>query len=439
MKKFLLVFFLLLLTSQTVAAKTFKEQSAFKLLKEKILLNEGAQAWQDALLLEAEYLGDVDFDLLYGLAALKVQENERAVYAFERVVANEPSWLNAQYYLASAYFSMKNYHAVIELTESLKSNESIAQNLKSSTINLQRVAQASLNKQSLYIQQSVDINLGYDSNINAGSSEDNIFLPSLNQSIVLSEDSQKNSSSFLALGHQLIGVKALTQSSKLAFSAVSKLHSFNSSSDFNRFSIRTNLRYKKDFEAFSGAVGLKVVPLWLDDRYYRTQFGATFGLSKNFNKHWLFSSEAFVGKTKNDVVQQLNTDDSSVQMSLQYSEKNWLHLLSLSHLKEDSEFVENQHVNRKISAVNYTANFAIDRHWLASANLSYQHQAYQHIQRFFLEKRTDNMWLFGASIQYQDTDNWSYRLSATVQDKDSNLVLYSYERADINFSARMSF
>lgn len=439
MKKVILVFFLLSLTSKTVDANTFRQSSEFTQLKEKIELNDNQSAWKLATMLEIEYLGDVDFDFLYGLAALKAQENERAVYAFERVVANKPKWLDAQYYLASGYYAMKNYHAAIEITQSLSQSETISAQLTSSAIKLNNLASDALARQSLYFQQSVDVNLGYDSNINAGTSEDNIFLPFLNQDIILSDESKESSGSYLALGHQLLATKALTQSSKLSFSAISKLHYFTSDTDYNRFSLRTNLQYKQDFDAFSTSVGARVVPLWLNDSYYRTQYGVTAGLSKTIDKQWLVATEAFLGKTKNDINDLLSTDDVSLQISAQYIMARWRHGFSLFYSQEDSEFFESRHNNKNTSSLNYMANYAIDQHWLASANISYQHQDYQHQHPFFFEKRADNMWLFGTSIQYQDAERWSYRLSATMQDKDSNLALFSYQRVDIKLSARMSF
>lgn len=109
MNKLVLIFLIFVLCGtqlnvKSVEAKTFKEDGAFTQLNKHIALNENEIAWQNALSLEDEYLGDTDFDFLYGLIALRVNEEERAVFAFERVVANRPNWRDAQYYLAAAYY-----------------------------------------------------------------------------------------------------------------------------------------------------------------------------------------------------------------------------------------------------------------------------------------------------------------------------------------------
>ncbi|SEL89570.1 Protein of unknown function [Colwellia chukchiensis] len=334
---------------------------------------------------------------------------------------------------------MKNYHGVIELTESLSQSTNISLALKQAALTLNRRAQEALARQSLYVQHAIDASLGYDSNVNAGTSEDNIFLPLLNQDIILSDNSKETSDGYLGLGYNLLATKALTQSSKLTFSAASRLHFFTSNSEYNRFYLTTNVQYNKDFAGFSSSIGVRAVPLWLNDSYYRTQYGATLGLRKALDKQWLVSSEIFVGQTKNDINKLLSTDDISLQIATQYLTQSWRHTLSLRFATEDSEFLESQHNNRETLVMSYLADFAINSHWLASANISFQQQDYQNNHPFFFEKRADDMWLIGGSIQYQDQGKWSYRLGVTMQDKDSNLTLFSYQRVDIQLSARMSF
>lgn len=438
MKNVLLVTFLLF-TSNTINAQTFRDTPTHVELKQRIQGDDASSAWQLATSLEDEHLGDVDFDFLYGLAALKVKEHEFAVYAFERVVANKPQWVDAQYYLARTYYLMKNYQASLEITQLLSTLEVISPKLKQSAGTLSDLSNAALSKQTLLVQQSFNLSLGYDSNINAGTSEDNIYLPFLDQEIILSENSKENSDSYLGLSYQLNGSKALTQSSKLTFFASAKLHNFNDDSEYNRFTVRSNFQYHKDFEDFSASVGVRVVPLWLDGDYYRTQYGATAGLSKALNQQWALSSQFFFGKSKNDINQLLNTDDASIQVSSQYITQQWRHVLSLAYLQEKSEFVQSQHNSKDTNMASYMVNFAINQQWLATANISYQHQAYQHEHPFFLEKQVDDMWLFSSSIQYKDSASWTYQLSANMQDKDSNLALFSYQRAEVNISARMNF
>lgn len=65
------------------------------------------QAYQLAEALEMELAGDPDFDMAYGRIALHVGQNDRAVFALERVVAEKPQWQQARFTLAQAYYKTK--------------------------------------------------------------------------------------------------------------------------------------------------------------------------------------------------------------------------------------------------------------------------------------------------------------------------------------------
>ncbi|GAA6170983.1 hypothetical protein NBRC116592_06530 [Colwellia sp. KU-HH00111] len=441
MGKHTLCFIVLITTAFAIEANTFKEDAAFTQLKQLITANEQSSAWHYAKTLEAEYLGDADFDFLYGLIALRVNETERAVYAFERVVANKPNWLDARYYLANGYFKMKNYHGVIDIVNAISLIENIPDNLKASFAKLQAMSVSQLNKQAVYVNHSLAAKLGYDSNINAGTREENILAEDniLGEDILLSNESRENSDNYLALDYQLIGSKALTQTSKLVFSGLGQLHAFANESNYNRLLVDARVNYQKEFENFTTSVGLKVTPLWLDDSYYRTQFGSTIAINKQINNQWFVSTEAYLGKTNNSVNEQLNTSDLSLQMAAQFALVNWRHTLSFAVSQEQSEHLENSHNDKQTKAINYSSLWLINPQWLASVNIGYQHQAYQDKQPFFLETRSDDMWLLGTSIQYQYSNVWIYRISANIQDKDSNIPLFSYQRSDISFSVSMSF
>ena len=135
-------------------ADNFSDSSAYQTLKDQLDQENFAIAWKVAQVHADEYLGDERFDFLYGIAALNSGNVELAVFAFERVVANKPNWLDSQYYLAKSYFQMSNYHAVIQLCQTLIAKSIVNDNLKTASEKLLRVAHKKLAQQSLYFQQS---------------------------------------------------------------------------------------------------------------------------------------------------------------------------------------------------------------------------------------------------------------------------------------------
>jgi hypothetical protein len=420
-------------------AESFKDSLHYQTLKKQIDQNNFSQAWQIAQVNADEYLGDASFDFLYGLAALNSNNIERAVFAFERVVANKPNWLDGQYYLAKAYFQMANYHAVIPLCQSIINQPNVADKLVAASGKLQQAAQTKLAQQSLYFKQFAGVSAGYDSNINAGIDKDSIYLPFLDQNIALSDNSKENNDNYLALNYHLNGSKALTQKSKLLFSGQANIHHFVNESDFNRMTLAGSVDYWQQFEQFDASVGVRILPLWFAGDYYRSQTSINTNIKKQLSQQWLVAGDFALGKTINSVNDTLDTNDLLLSLGSQYFIGRWRHSVSLSYLEEMSQKGVNDHISRKSTAFSYNNIWLIDPQWLASGTLSWQHQEYQGPHPFYFTKRVDEMWQLAAMLQFQQSKEISYRFNISLQDKDSNLDLFSYQRIDIGLSASMSF
>lgn len=439
MKKSFVCMFVLLMMCSAINAENFSDSSIYPVLKKHIAQKDYSQAWQIAQTHADEYLGEVSFDFLYGLAALNSNNVEIATFAFERVVANKPNWLDGQYYLAQAYFQMANYHAVMPLCRLIIAQPNANDKLIQASENLQRAAQVKLAQQSLYFKQFAGFGAGYDSNINAGIDKDSIYLPFLDENITLSENSKENSDNYFALNYQINGTKALTQNSKLLFSGQGKLHHFVSESDFNRMTLAGTVDYWQKFQQFDASVGVKIQPLWFAGDYYRSQTSVTSNIKKRLNKQWIVAGDLALGKTLNSANDTLDTDDLLLSLSSQYFSGPLRHALSISYLEEMSEKGSNDHISRKSTALNYNNIWLIDSKWLASGTLSWQQQKYQGAHPFYFTKRVDKMWQLAAMVQFKHSQEIAYRFNISLQDKDSNLSLFSYQRIDIGLSASISF
>lgn len=439
MNKVLVSIFLFLIMSSSAKADSFSSVSDYRLLQKLVKQNDFVTAWQLAQKYSDEYLGDEDFDFLYGLSALNTDNLELAVFAFERVVTNKPNWLDSQYYLAVAYFKIANYQGTITLAEKITKQEHATEKLAFSARNLQQMAEKKLAEQSLYFHQFANVSVGHDSNINAGIDEENIYLPFLGQNIALSEASKENSDNYMSLNYHINGSKALNQKSKILFSSQVNHHHFITESDFNRTSFAASADYWQEFNAFNVSVGVKVQPLWFDGSYYRNQMNINAEIEKQLNQQWLITGRLAVGKTKNNENDTLSTDDLSVSLNSQYIIGRWRQSLSYTYLEEMSKESVNEHISKKSSVVSYNNIWLFSPKWIASGALSWQHQAYQDLHPFYFTKRVDDMWLVSAMLQFQHSKEISYRLNINVQEKDSNLALFSYQRVDIGLTANLSF
>lgn len=439
MKKAALIIFFCLLIIRPVMAQNFVNSSDFELLKGYVKKQDFVRGWKVAQLNANEYLGDADFDFLYGITALEENHTELAVFAFERVVANKPTWLDAKYYLAKSYFRMKNYQAVLQLCDTLISQPNSSNALVSASTLLKKSTQKKLAKQSLFYQQQVNLGTGYDSNINAGVDEDNIYLPFLGANVLLDETSKENSDNYLSLNYLLSGSKSLTQKSKLLFSAQANINQFFKETDYNRVTLDGSLSYLQQFKSFDASLGVNIKPLWFAGEYYRTQASINGGIKKRLTDQFLLSGNLSLGKTKNNVNENLDTNDLTLSFSGQYFTDNWRHTVAINYLEEESQSAETSHNSSESNLFHFNSLWLINQKWLMSGSLSWQRQSYNGLHPFYFTQRVDDMLALTTMVQFKASNALSYRFNASYQNKDSNLSLFSYQRYDFGLSATLSF
>ncbi len=439
-KKTLFPLFLsLCCASNTASANSIEDKSTLDKLKKEVSESAFDSAWLTAQTLKDEYLGEPAFDFLYGVTALANNQAEYAVFAFERVVANKPEWLDAHYLLAKANYKIANYQSTVDITQELLNNPTTTEKLKQSANTLLDLSQSKLDKQSFYVSQRVSLSLGYDSNINSGTTEDNIFIPSTGDTFLLSEESQESSDNYGSLSYQSSGGKIFSQVSKITFSGKGTIHKFQDESQFDRMFADLALQYQHSFNFGRVSVGLKLTPLWLDNELYRTRTTLTTNFEKQLTAKWLVTTGLNLGKTNNKISDALNTDNVSVNLAGHYFSNNLKHSFGLSYSDEKSDKDIYDYNSQKITTVSYSNIWIINNAWIASGMIAYQEKEYQDSHPFFLEQRDDDMWLASASLQYNHSKQWSYNLNINAQDKDSNLSLFSYQRSDISLTANMNF
>lgn len=439
MKNKIKLIIFLLLSSHSAFAQDFVDRDEFKQLKDSIKQQNYDNAWVIATQQEDDYLGDPDFDFLYGLAALGNEQFELAVFAFERVVANKPNWLDAQYYLAKSYLTMKDYQAVVKLCDALIAEPSLPNNLMLASKQLKETAKLRRQKQSLYFQQQISAALGYDSNINAGVKEDNIYLPFLNANVILDDASKENSDNYLSFTYALNGSKSLSQKSTVRFFTQINTHQFINETDFNRTSLTGSLSYVHKFNHFDASVGANVKPLWFAGEYYRTQTSVNSGLNKRFNQQWLMYGDIALGTTKNNINPNLDTNDLALSLTSQYLSGNWRHSAVLSYLDQESQSLETPHNSSRSSAFSINSLWIANNKWLLSSAITVKRQAYQDLHPFYFTERVDDLIMLNAMLQFKPAKAWSYQLNASFQDNSSNLSLFSYQRFDLGLTASFNF
>lgn len=149
--------------------------------------------------LESERAGDVDFDLLFGIAAVDSGQNTRGVFALERVLAMQPGNARARAEIARAYLALGETDTARSEFAAVQRQgvpQEVAATIDRFMDAVDRVDASTRTTLRGYIEGS----LGYDSNVNAATNKSSVALPGYGGTVVLSPESKATDAWFGALG-----------------------------------------------------------------------------------------------------------------------------------------------------------------------------------------------------------------------------------------------
>ena len=125
-----------------------------------------AAAWDMAQRMEPESAGEPEFDFWYGLAAKAAGKKNQAVFAFERVVLNQPGNARAKLELADAYYLHGNTGEAKRLFDEVLATtppDAVQQRIRTYL----GVIEAADKNKSTQVSSYVTLAGGYDSNVNS--------------------------------------------------------------------------------------------------------------------------------------------------------------------------------------------------------------------------------------------------------------------------------
>lgn len=195
----LLAFLAQILVAVPVAASAQSKPDLAR-AKTLILQGKGAEAWAMLEPYEFQLAGQPDYDYLLGVAAIEAGHPARATLALERVLAVNPNHAAARLDMGRAYFALGDYdRARIELQDLLAhdpppaARDTIERYLAAIKARTRRAGTPT-------VTAHVEASVGYDSNVNAGVSQNSLFLPLFGATFVLAPSVTRQDDDFLALG-----------------------------------------------------------------------------------------------------------------------------------------------------------------------------------------------------------------------------------------------
>ncbi|MBX9849446.1 MAG: tetratricopeptide repeat protein [Rhodocyclaceae bacterium] len=259
------------------------------------LVVEGAQLLQQGKAQEAYSLlepqessraGDKDFDLLFGITALQVGQNTRAIFALERVLALDPKNVRARAEIGRAYFAVGETQAARRELSAVKATGLTDQEALAAIDGLLNAVERLENENKTVIRGYLEGTFGYDTNVNAAPGRGDIAVPAFGGvTFTLNDASKANKDWFTTFGGGVSVRAPLTKALALigSVSGSQRLHGHQSKSQFDLQSTDANLgvaySVEKDVYTFSA----QAASLAVENDRFRDVYGWTGQWQRNLD------------------------------------------------------------------------------------------------------------------------------------------------------------
>lgn len=158
---------------------------------------QGAAAYRSLLEYENALAGSVEFDFLFGQAALAADEPSRAAFAFERCLASEPRHGACRLGMARAHIMLTEVPAARNELEWISQSAPPPEVLAIVADYMSRLTGKVSENQDTRLSSYVQVGIGHDSNMNAATAQSSLAIPVFNNLIFnLSRDGQERDSFF---------------------------------------------------------------------------------------------------------------------------------------------------------------------------------------------------------------------------------------------------
>ena len=418
------------------------------------LIKRGKSADAYTLLepLEFERAGEVRFDYLLGVAALDSGKPGKATLAFERVLAVNPDFAGARLDMARAYYQLGDLlRAKTEFETILKQNPSAAARATIRKYLDAIAAQDPANR--TRISGYVEGTVGRDNNVNNATDQSQVSLPVLSNSVAtLDPTSLKTADNYYGVAAGSKVIHRLNSNWKLYAGADLRLRGHDTQTSFDSLGLsgHAGLMFGKEANRFRAGL--------LGGAY-------TLGSSRNrntagFNAEWthLLSSSNQLNLVGQYLQYRFAQDAMQVNdFNQQAMGAGWLHVLAggKSTLSGSLYYGTEKDVStiitlatptggringaKRFSGLRVEGQAAYSDRTMLFASAGGQVGDYSKTNPYFLLQRTDSLYDLTLGANWHWDKLWSLRPQLTYARNNSNIVIYSYKRADVSVALRRDF
>jgi hypothetical protein len=411
---------------------------AKRLLEQK----KGQEAYELLLPQEGARAGNPEFDYLLGIAALEVGENERAVFALERVLAVQPNNHLARAEIARAYYAMGERETAKQEFETVRKQQ-IPQGAKETIDRFLSAIQAA---ESTQISGFLEVGAGWDTNVNSATSNSQVAVPVIGGTPInltlTSQDSTQRSDAFGLVSAGVNVTHKLSSEWAIVGGAAGSVKGNRTIDQFDTMTLDGNLgvRWAKDKEAIT--LGTQLQDFELDWGRFRETAGLVGQWQHSFDEAHqvtVFTQYAAL-RYPTQEIRDANRKILGLAYAQAFSGDAAPVLFASTYFGREDELAEGvPNLGHKPVGVRLGGQVRLGAGWAAFANASYEHRKYGGPEPVFGIVREDNQTDAGGGISYVVRPGTTLIAQFAHTENRSTIDLFQFHRTVYTASIRFNF
>jgi outer membrane protein len=434
-------------TEGSVTAR-LSETELIKQAKSALDGGESRRAYEMLKTREADFIGRVEFDYLLGIAALDVGYAAEAIIHLERVLINQPDFLQARAEIAKAYIKVQETENAKRELQSVAAQE-IPQEVRRAIgqfLDLikrdEEALKSSLTSKAMTWRGTLESDLGYDSNANFGTATATWLLAD-GTKVLPQASSKPNPSALFGLAGSIEAVVPI--SGRVAWTTGLRLssRSYPSASTLaqSQMDLSTGLRIATEKAQFN--VLAQTQNLRLDGNAFRKATGvaaqAQFELdAKNPGaKQWGLFAQAFDLSFPNAPSRDAKRLTGGVSWASTISPKD--SLIGLASVYSGRENTQLDTLSYSFSGLRGLLSRSLNQDWTGLISASFERRSFDGIDTLFGLRREDRQTELRLSAERSYGKHWLMTQEITWTKNMSSLQPNDYQRSQWRMSIKYKF
>lgn len=377
----------------------------------------------------ASYYNNTLYNYYYGLSSYMMGKYELALSAFERILFDNPNHHYAKFQLAKTYLKLYMYEDAKNEFEDLLDDPTFPNEAKPKIKQYLKIAKKYIKNST--INATVGVGVYYDSNINKTPESEKVFIPSFNTYVTSSSTKEDfYHQEFLSLKHStdIFGRGKWSLSNDVF--VLNKGYFKEKDENSLYLGYYPTLSYKTS--SYVASIMTQVMKAYKGGHGYQTAYFISPSIDFLIFNDIKTTLKASYSLQRYDDINKKEYDSHTTEGSIAFSNikiKNIYPSFKFTYGKELKRYNQRTDVSNKYGSAELSVLFPLNSSLFARWTNKYEMKHYIDYNRFFQNRRKDDLITSKIALTYQLSPTFIGELYYAYHHNNSNQSLYDYEKS----------